>query len=309
MFQRVAGESEGFAQVLTNDHPRNGELSSWKWDYPVGAGEYAALFPKSWFDYKWDKFPAHVVLEQFSPVLPETTKNRAIRRCLSLARRKHHEQSGHCFGPAFLDKHGRLVPRPHARFSIRTEPRQRESPAQRIAELRRGHNARHCLRPRPRRRHSQRMGRPIHYRRTRIARHRSLLSNRIPRGRRRKIRLDSIFERRLARQQRHLLGQCRRENWGRDRSSIYAAARRKQNRPDGHCVGLPCRQIRPRPQMEPPLHRFLWCRWQQFVGDRSRRLVARPNGAMRSMRGKNLISTKTASPTGIAQCCSTNSTR
>ncbi len=74
MFQQVAGESQGVAQVLTNDHPKNGELSSWKWDYPVGAGEYAALFPKSWFDYKWDKFPAHVVLEQFSPVLPNNYK-------------------------------------------------------------------------------------------------------------------------------------------------------------------------------------------------------------------------------------------
>jgi non-lysosomal glucosylceramidase len=74
MFQQVAGESQGVAQVLTNDHPKNGELSSWKWDYPVGAGEYAALFPKSWFDYKYDKFPAHVVLEQFSPVLPNNYK-------------------------------------------------------------------------------------------------------------------------------------------------------------------------------------------------------------------------------------------
>src|SRR5579863_1045774 len=74
MFQQVAGESQGVAQVLTNDHPKNRELSSWKWDYPVGAGEYAALFPKSWLDYKWDKFPAHVVLEQFSPVLPDNYK-------------------------------------------------------------------------------------------------------------------------------------------------------------------------------------------------------------------------------------------
>jgi non-lysosomal glucosylceramidase len=74
MFQQVAGEPQGFAQVLTNDHPKNGELSSWKWDYPVGAGDYAALFPKSWFDYKYDKFPAHVVLEQFSPVLPNNYK-------------------------------------------------------------------------------------------------------------------------------------------------------------------------------------------------------------------------------------------
>ncbi len=56
------------------DHPKNGELSSWQWDYPVGAGEYRALFPKSWYDYKWDRFPAHVVLEQFSPVLPDNYK-------------------------------------------------------------------------------------------------------------------------------------------------------------------------------------------------------------------------------------------
>src|ERR1700749_2651051 len=74
MFQQVAGDSQGVAQALTNDHPKNGELSSWKWDYPVGAGDYAALFPKSWFDYKYDKFPAHVVLEQFSPVLPNNYK-------------------------------------------------------------------------------------------------------------------------------------------------------------------------------------------------------------------------------------------
>jgi non-lysosomal glucosylceramidase len=70
MFQRAEGDPAGVARVLMTDHPRNGELSSWQWDYPVGAGEYAALYPKSWYDYRWDKFPAHVVLEQFSPVLP-----------------------------------------------------------------------------------------------------------------------------------------------------------------------------------------------------------------------------------------------
>ncbi len=74
MFQQVAGENAGIARVLTADHPKNGELSAWEWDYPVGAGEYAALFPKSWYSYKWDKFPANVVLEQFSPILPENYK-------------------------------------------------------------------------------------------------------------------------------------------------------------------------------------------------------------------------------------------
>lgn len=70
LYERAEGDAAGTAQVLMNGHPDGGELSSWQWDYPVGAGEYAALYPKSWFDYKWKKFPAHVTLEQFSPVLP-----------------------------------------------------------------------------------------------------------------------------------------------------------------------------------------------------------------------------------------------
>ena len=71
MFQQVEGEANGTARVLMTDHPKSGRLASWQWDYPIGAGEYAALYPKSWYDYTWEKFPAHVVLEQFSPVLPD----------------------------------------------------------------------------------------------------------------------------------------------------------------------------------------------------------------------------------------------
>ncbi len=74
MFQKSEGDAAGFAQVLTAAHPAGGVLSSWKWDYPVGAGDYAALYPKSWFDYRYNKFPAHVVLEQFSPILPDNYK-------------------------------------------------------------------------------------------------------------------------------------------------------------------------------------------------------------------------------------------
>ena len=70
MFQKAEGATEGVARVLFTDHPANRELSSWAWDYPVGAGDYFALYPKSWFDYRWEKFPAHVILEQFSPILP-----------------------------------------------------------------------------------------------------------------------------------------------------------------------------------------------------------------------------------------------
>src|SRR5438270_971409 len=74
MYQKSEGDAEGVAKVLTAARPKNGQLSSRNWEYPVAAGDYSALYPKSWFDYRWEKFPAHVVLEQFSPVLPDNYK-------------------------------------------------------------------------------------------------------------------------------------------------------------------------------------------------------------------------------------------
>jgi non-lysosomal glucosylceramidase len=71
MFQQSQGDSQGVAKVLFTGHPNDDALKTWSWDYPVGAGDYYALYPKSWYDYRWEKFPAHVVLEQFSPVLPD----------------------------------------------------------------------------------------------------------------------------------------------------------------------------------------------------------------------------------------------
>lgn len=71
MFQKSEGDSIGTARVLFTGHPADGSLGSWAWDYPQGAGDYDSLYPKSWFDYRWEKFPAHLVLEQFSPILPD----------------------------------------------------------------------------------------------------------------------------------------------------------------------------------------------------------------------------------------------
>ncbi|HKB97498.1 MAG TPA: GH116 family glycosyl-hydrolase, partial [Terriglobales bacterium] len=71
IYEKSEGASEAIAQVLLADHPKNEDLRSWKWDYPVGAGTYYALYPKSWYDYRWEKLPAHVTLEQFSPILPD----------------------------------------------------------------------------------------------------------------------------------------------------------------------------------------------------------------------------------------------
>src|SRR5713101_8953406 len=71
IYEKSEGASEGIAQALVADHPKSHELGAWKWDYPVRAGNYYSLYPKSWYDYRWDKLPAHVMLEQFSPVLPD----------------------------------------------------------------------------------------------------------------------------------------------------------------------------------------------------------------------------------------------
>lgn len=69
LFEQSAGNPAGFSQVLMNGHPQNGTLSSWRWDYPVGAGNYAALYPKSWYEYRDPHFPAPVRVEQFSPLI------------------------------------------------------------------------------------------------------------------------------------------------------------------------------------------------------------------------------------------------
>ena len=74
MFQQAEGDASGVAKVLFAGHPEGNSLKSWSWDYPVGAGDYAALYPKSWFEYRWDKFPAQVTVEQFSPILPDNYK-------------------------------------------------------------------------------------------------------------------------------------------------------------------------------------------------------------------------------------------
>ncbi len=70
VFVKPEGPGQAMAEVLSTAKPETGELSAWNWNYPVGAGEYAALYPKSWFDYRAPELPVHLVLEQFSPILP-----------------------------------------------------------------------------------------------------------------------------------------------------------------------------------------------------------------------------------------------
>ncbi|HEY6250986.1 MAG TPA: non-lysosomal glucosylceramidase [Candidatus Angelobacter sp.] len=74
VFARREGESTAYAQVLATDAPASDALTTWKWNYPVGHGEYAALYPKSWFQYKTAEMPVELTLEQFSPILPNNYK-------------------------------------------------------------------------------------------------------------------------------------------------------------------------------------------------------------------------------------------
>lgn len=57
-------------QALWTDSPQDSQLCAWQWDYPIGAGTYHALYPRSWFAYEWARFPVQLTVEQFSPVIP-----------------------------------------------------------------------------------------------------------------------------------------------------------------------------------------------------------------------------------------------
>jgi non-lysosomal glucosylceramidase len=73
VFAQPEGEA-GIAQVLSTQKPSGGALSAWNWSYPEGSGEYAALYPKSWFAYKSRQLPVTLTLEQFSPIIPDNYK-------------------------------------------------------------------------------------------------------------------------------------------------------------------------------------------------------------------------------------------
>ncbi len=74
VFMKPEGTEQSVAEVLFAGKPESKSLSAWNWNYPVGAGEYAALYPKAWFDYRAPELPVHLVLEQFSPILPKNYK-------------------------------------------------------------------------------------------------------------------------------------------------------------------------------------------------------------------------------------------
>ena len=70
VFVQPAQGGKKIAEVLCAGKPDDNALSAWNWTYPAGAGQYASLYPKSWFDYRSKDLPVDLVLEQFSPILP-----------------------------------------------------------------------------------------------------------------------------------------------------------------------------------------------------------------------------------------------
>jgi len=74
VYERAEG-GQPVATALYAGKPRGqGKAAPFKYDYPVGAGDYYALYPKAWYDYRWEKLPARLTLEQFSPILPNNYK-------------------------------------------------------------------------------------------------------------------------------------------------------------------------------------------------------------------------------------------
>lgn len=65
VFEQVEGERPQ-VYAMSTTAPQDGTLSSWAW-YPQGKGTYAALYPRSWFDYQ-GVFKSHLICEQFSPI-------------------------------------------------------------------------------------------------------------------------------------------------------------------------------------------------------------------------------------------------
>ena len=78
VYQKSEGDAQGYATVLYAGKPegmgQGAPLSAWNWDYPVGAGKYYSLYPKSWYEYRNPKLPVNLTVEQFSPILPNNYK-------------------------------------------------------------------------------------------------------------------------------------------------------------------------------------------------------------------------------------------
>lgn len=88
VYMKSAGRT--VARTLSTTAPPEGAgLSRWAWNYPVGKGDYFALFPKSGFSYEENPdLPVDLAVVQFSPVIAgnykETSYPVAIYRWIAV---------------------------------------------------------------------------------------------------------------------------------------------------------------------------------------------------------------------------------
>jgi len=110
MFQKAEDDATGTAEALFCwAVPKEVRLAAGTGIIPVGAGGYGrASIRKSWFDYTWDRFPAHVTVEQFSPILSgQLQRDKLSSSGVPLACGESHKKRNHrervCFlGPTCL---------------------------------------------------------------------------------------------------------------------------------------------------------------------------------------------------------------
>ncbi|MFH2033574.1 MAG: GH116 family glycosyl-hydrolase [Candidatus Margulisiibacteriota bacterium] len=72
-FKRPDGKTA--AQTLYTGKPADEKkLGAWKWNYPEKEGSYHALYPKTWWEYPDQDFPAKVSIKAFSPIIAKNYK-------------------------------------------------------------------------------------------------------------------------------------------------------------------------------------------------------------------------------------------
>jgi len=109
MFQKSEGDSAGTARVLMTDHPKNGELASWAWDYPVGAGNTPPYIQNPGTTISGTSFPLMWCWNSSLPCSPTLSRVKLPGSGLPLARGESDRPCGHSLGATFLGEHGGVV--------------------------------------------------------------------------------------------------------------------------------------------------------------------------------------------------------
>ena len=122
MFQQSEGDAQGVAQVLMNGQAAGRRAVRVAVELPGWRGRLLCALPKAWFDYQWKRFPAHVTLEQFSPVIPDNYRESSYP--VAVYRWHAENPTDKTVTVSVLlvmDQYGGMVPNVHARFRGNSE--------------------------------------------------------------------------------------------------------------------------------------------------------------------------------------------